>query len=66
MDDTYIFDVGTRVDSDNITVLDAEIVSNNSVHAGRTIVKIIVGENNQNGVLALLTLDQDCVSSEEL
>ena len=63
---TYIFDIRTRVDRDDVSVLDSQVVSNNSVDTSRAIIKIIVGQNNQHGILALLSLHQDSVSSEEL
>lgn len=30
--DTYIFDVGARVDGDNVAVLDPQVVANNTVY----------------------------------
>ena len=63
---TYVFDVGARVNGDDIAVLDAQVVSNHSVDTSRAIIKIVIGKNNQNSVLSLLALDQDSVSSEEL
>jgi hypothetical protein len=63
---THVFDVGARVDSDDVSVLDTEVVADNTVDAGLTIFKIVVGENDQDGVLALLSLDQNSVATEEL
>lgn len=54
---TYIFDIWTWVDSDNITVLDAEIVANNTIHPGASIIKIIVGQDNEYCILSLLALN---------
>jgi hypothetical protein len=54
------------VDSDDVAVLDTEVVADNTVDAGLTIFKIVVGENDQDGVLALLSLDQNSVATEEL
>lgn len=54
---TYIFDIGTRMDSNHVTVLHSEVVSNNSVDSGTAIIEIVVGEDNQNGILPLLATD---------
>ena len=62
----YIFDVWARMDSDDIAMLDSEVVSNHSVHACGAIIQIIICKHDQDSVLSLFALDQDCVSSEEL
>ncbi len=54
------------MDSDDIAMFDPEIVSDDSVDAGRAIVKVIIGENDENGVFTLFALDEDGVSSEKL
>jgi hypothetical protein len=64
--DTYIFDVRAGVDGDNITVLDPQVVANDSVYPRRAIVEIVVCEHNQDCILALLALDQYGVTAEEL
>jgi hypothetical protein len=61
-----IFDIGTRVDGDHVTVLDSEVVANNSVDASAAVIELIVGENDENGILSLLASNQDGVTSEEL
>ena len=63
---TYVFDVGARMNGDNIAVLDTKIVANNAVHSSATVIQIIVGQDNQDGVFSLLALDEDCVASKEL
>lgn len=63
---THVFDVRAGVDGDDVAVLDAEVVADNAVDAGLTILEIVIGENNQDSVLALLSLDQDGVATEEL
>jgi hypothetical protein len=65
-DTTYIFDVRARVDSDDVAMLDSEIVANHSVDAGVAILKIVIGEHDQDSVFALLALDEHGVASEEL
>lgn len=54
------------MDGDDIAMLDSQVVSDDSVDACAAIVKIVIGQDDQDGVLALLSLDQDCVTSEEL
>ena len=63
---TYVFDVGAGVDGDNVTMLDTEVVADNAVDAGLTILEIVVGKNDQDGILALLSLDQNGIATEEL
>lgn len=63
---TYVFDVGARVDSDDITVLDAEIVADDPVDTCAAIVEVVVGKDDQNSVLSLLALDENGVATEEL
>lgn len=54
------------MDGNDVAVLDTEVVADNAIDAGLTILKIVVGKNNQDGVLALLSLDQNGVATEEL
>ena len=54
------------MDGDNVTVLDTEVVADNAVDAGLTILEIVVGKNDQDGILALLSLDQNGIATEEL
>jgi hypothetical protein len=63
---TYIFDIGAGVDSDDVAVLDTEVVAHNTVDTGAPVIKIVIGQDDQHCVLTLLTLHQDCVSTEEL
>lgn len=63
---THIFDVWAGVDGDDVSVLHAQIVADNSVDACASIVKIVVGENDQNSVLSLLALHQHSITTEEL
>lgn len=41
-------------------------MANHPVDAGASIIQIVVGEDDQDSILALLTLDQDCVTTKEL
>lgn len=63
---THIFDIWAWVDSDNVAVLHTEVVSDHTVDTSTAIIKVIVGKDNQNSILSLLSLDQDCVTTEEL
>jgi hypothetical protein len=54
------------MDRDDIAVFDAEIVADNSIYACAAVIKIIIGENDENRVFPLLALNQDCVATEEL
>jgi len=54
------------VNGDDVAVLDTEVVADDTVDTGLTIFEIVIGENNQDSVLALLSLDQDGVATEEL
>jgi hypothetical protein len=54
------------VDSDDVAVLYTEVVSDHAVDTGTAIIKVIIGKDDQNGILSLLSLDQDCVTTEEL
>lgn len=42
---------------DDVAVLDAKVVANNSVDASTSIVQIVVGQDDENCVLSLLALD---------
>lgn len=63
---THVFDVRAGVHGDNVTVLDTKVVANDSVDACASIIEIIIGENDQDSILALLALDEDRVATEEL
>jgi hypothetical protein len=54
------------VDCDDVAVLDSQVVTHDSVDAGAAIVKVIVGQDDQDGVLSLLASHEHCVTSEQL
>jgi hypothetical protein len=54
------------VDGDHVTVLDAEVVAHHSVDASAAIVQLLIGEDDQDGVLSLLAADENGVAAEEL
>lgn len=54
------------MNGDHISVLDTKIVANDTVDTSATIVELIVSEDDEDGILALLSLDQDSIATEEL
>lgn len=63
---TYVFDIGARVHSDHVAVLDTKVVTHNPVDTGASIIEIVIGQDDQHSVLALLTLHENCITTEEL
>ncbi|KAH3663657.1 hypothetical protein OGAPHI_005058 [Ogataea philodendri] len=59
-------DLRTRMDGDNVSKSDSQIVSCHSVDFTNTIFDVVIGQDDQNGVLSLLTFDQRSVSTEQL
>jgi hypothetical protein len=54
------------MDGNNIAVLHPQVVANDSVYPRGAIIEIVIGENDQDCVLALLALDEDSITTEEL
>lgn len=54
------------MDGDHVTVLDPQVMAHDSVDASAAIIELIIGEDNENGVLSLLASDKNGVTSEEL
>jgi hypothetical protein len=65
-EDSHIFDVWARVHCDDIAMLDTQVMSHNTIHSSASIVKIVIGQNDQDSILPLLALHEHCVSSEQL
>lgn len=63
---TYVFDIRAGVDGDHVTVLHPQVVANDSVDASAAIVQLIVGEDDQDGVLSLLAAHEHGVTTEKL
>lgn len=63
---THVFDIRARVNSNDITMLDTKVVANNTVHASTAIIQLIVCKDDQDSILALLSLHQDSVTTEQL
>jgi hypothetical protein len=54
------------VDRDHVTVLHPKVVANDSVDSSTTIIELLIGENNQNGILSLLSSNENSVATEQL
>jgi hypothetical protein len=54
------------VDSDDIAVLDTEIMSDHTVHTCAPIIQFIISKDNENSILALLALHKYGIATEEL
>lgn len=50
----------------DIAVLNSEVVANDTVHSGTAVIKIIVGQDDEDSIFSLLALNEDSVASEEL
>lgn len=51
---------------DHITVLNTEVMSDNTVDASAAVVEVVVRQHDKNGVFPHLTLNQDRITAEEL
>lgn len=54
------------MNGDDVAVLDAKVVSDDTVETNTAVIEIIIRQHDQDGILALLALDEDGVTSEEL
>jgi len=63
---TYIFDIRARVNSDHITMLDSQVMSDDTIHPSATIIELLIRKYDQNSVLTLLALNENSITSEEL
>lgn len=54
------------MDSDDIAVLNTKVVTHNTVDTGASVIEIVIGEDNQHSVLALLALNENCITTEKL
>lgn len=64
--ETYVFDVGARVDGDNVTVLHTQVVSDHPVQTTAAVIEVVITKDNKYGVLSLLAPDEDSVATEQL
>lgn len=60
-----VLDVSARVNGNNVSETDAQVVADDLVDANLGLLNVVVGENNQHGVAALLALDEHGVAAEE-
>ena len=63
---TYIFDIWARQDRDHVTVLNTQVVAHNTVDSGTAFIQLLVGKDNEHGILSLLASYKDCVATEKL
>ena len=54
------------MDGDDIAMFNTEVVSNDSIDTSATVVKIIIGQDDEDSISSLLALDQNGVATEEL
>ena len=54
------------MDCHNVTMLDSQVVADDPVQADATIIKVVVGKNDEDGILSLLAPHKNCVAAEEL
>ena len=54
------------MDGNDVTVLDPQVVTDDSVDPDTTIIQLIVCKNNQDGVLSLLASYEDGIASKQL
>lgn len=66
VDSFAVFNIRTGLNRDNIRKADTQIVANDTIHANFFVGASFVGKNNANGLLATFSLQQHCVSSEQL
>lgn len=50
----------------DVAVLNSEVVANDTVHSGTAVIKIIVGQDDEDSIFSLLALNEDSVASKEL
>ena len=62
----YVFDIGAGEDGNHVSMLDAKVVTDNAVDAGAALVKLLVGQDDEDGVLSLLATDKNGVATEKL
>jgi hypothetical protein len=64
--DTFcVLDVGTGMDGDNVSKSNTDICADNTVDSGHSIIKLVVGKDNEDSVFSLFTLDEDGIASAE-
>lgn len=64
--ETDVFDIGASMDGDHVTMLDSQVVADNSVDASAAVIELLVSEDNEDRLLSLLASDEHGVAAEEL
>ena len=54
------------MDGDDVAMLDAQVVSNHPVHTGTTVIKIVIGQDDEHSVPPLLALYKHSIPSKQL
>jgi hypothetical protein len=54
------------MNSDDIAVLDAKVMSNNTVHTCTPVIQLIISKDDQDCILAFLSFYQDSVTTKQL
>src|SRR5579859_1053183 len=60
-----ILDIGTCVDSNDISQTNPDIGTNDTVDTSHSIIEIVICKNNKDSVLSFLSLDEDSVTAEK-
>lgn len=66
VDSLAVLDIGTGLDRDDVRKADPQVVANDAIHADLLVGACFIRENDADGFLAALSLQQNCVSSEQL
>lgn len=66
MDPFSVGHVAARVHRNDVTETHTQILPHNLVHADLAVLQAIIGQNNAHSVLALLSLDQHVITTEEI
>lgn len=54
------------MDCDDVSMLNTQVVANDSVDASTSIIEVVISQNDKDGILSLLSADEDCVTTEQL
>jgi len=65
VDALAVLDIGAGLHDNNITQAHTQILADNLVHADLCLLAGVIGKDNTHGVLALLALDEDSVTTEK-
>jgi len=54
------------MNGNDIAMLDSQIVPNHTIHTRTSIIQIIISKDDENGILALLSLHKHGITTEQL